>query len=296
MKDSPFLKKLKEGRVLFDGAMGTELMRRGLAKGECPETWNLNYPEKVKEIHRLYFEAGAQVVTTNSFGGHPVKLKAYGLEDKAKELNYAAARNAVAVRGKGQFVAGSLGPAGKFLKPYGPLDEKELEEGFYLQALALASGGVDALLIETMYDLREAAVALRACQQACSNLPVIVTMTFQRTPKGFFTLMGQKAADCLQKLEKEGADATGTNCTLTSAEMAELAPILRKATSLPLIMQPNAGQPTIDERGELKYSQSIEEFVAPFEKIMEAGVQAVGGCCGTTPDYIKRLAQLINQR
>lgn len=296
MKELPFLKKIKEGLILFDGAMGTELMRRGLAKGECPESWNLNYPEKVKEIHRLYFEAGAQVVTTNSFGGHPVKLKAYGLEDKAKELNYAAARNAVAVKSQGQFVAGSLGPAGKFLKPYGPLDESELEEGFYLQALALASGGVDALLIETMYDLREAVVALRACQQACSTLPILVTMTFQRTPKGYFTLMGQKAADCLERLEKEGAEATGTNCTLTSAEMAELAPILRQATSLPLIMQPNAGQPTIDEKGELKYSQSIEEFVAPFEKIIEAGVQAIGGCCGTTPEYIRRLAQLINQR
>lgn len=296
MKDSPFLKKIRQGQILFDGAMGTELMRRGLSKGECPETWNLDYPDKVKEIHRLYFEAGAQVVTTNSFGGHPVKLKAYRLEDKARELNYAAARNAVAVKGKDQFVAGSLGPAGKFLKPYGPLEESELEEGFYLQALALAAGGVDALLIETMYDLREAIVALRACQKACSNLPVMVTMTFQYTPKGFFTLMGQKASDCLQRLEKEGAEATGTNCTLTSTEMAELAPILRQATSLPLIMQPNAGQPTVNEKGELNYGQSIEEFVAPFEKIIEAGVQVIGGCCGTTPEYIRRLTQIINRR
>ncbi len=287
---------MREERILFDGAMGTELMRRGLSKGECPETWNLSFPEKVQEIHQLYFEAGAQVITTNSFGGHPVKLKAYGLEDRAEELNRAAARIAVAIKGEGQFVAGSLGPAGKFLKPFGPLEENELEEGFYLQALALASGGVDALLIETMYDLREAIVALRACQKACPKIPVMVTMTFQRTPKGFFTLMGQKATECMQLLEREGADAVGANCTLTSADMAELAPLLRQATSLPLIIQPNAGQPALDEKGELKYSQSIEEFVAPFEKIIEAGVQAIGGCCGTTPEYIRRLAQILNPR
>ncbi len=155
---------------------------------------------------------------------------------------------------------------------------------------------MDALLIETMYDLKEAVAALRACQQACPTLPVMVTMTFQRTPKGFFTLMGQKPADCLQRLETEGADAAGANCSLTSQEMAELAPILRQATSLPLIVQPNAGQPIPDEKGELKYSQSIEEFVVPFRKIIEVGVQAIGGCCGTSPEYIKRLVQLNNQR
>lgn len=296
MKNSEFLKRLKEGWLLFDGAMGTELIRRGLSKGECPESWNLKRPEIIKEIHCSYFEAGAEVVTTNSFGGHPVKLKAYGLENKVKELNYEAARIACEVRDRGKFVVGSLGPAGKFLKPYGPLDEAELEEGFYLQASALVSGGVDGLLVETMYDLREALVALRACRLVGSDLPILVTMTFQKTPRGFFTLMGQKAADCLEKLEKEGADATGANCTLTSSEMAELAPALRQATSLPLLIQPNAGQPATDEKGELVYSQSIDDFIAPFKKIIEAGVQAVGGCCGTTPDYIRRLAQSIHQK
>ena len=296
LKNSEFLKRLREGSLLFDGAMGTELIRRGLSPGECPETWNLKHPEIVKEIHRSYFEAGSEVVTTNSFGGHPVKLKAYGLENRVKELNYEAARIACEVRGKGKFVVGSLGPAGKFLKPYGPLEEAELEEGFYLQASALVSGGVDGLLVETMYDLREALVALRACQRAGSDLPIIVTMTFQRTPRGFFTLMGQKAADCLERLEKEGADATGANCTLTSSEMAELAPVLRQATSLPLLLQPNAGQPATDKKGELVYSQSIDDFVAPLKKIIEAGVQAVGGCCGTTPDYIRQLAQFIYQK
>ncbi|MCX7973598.1 MAG: homocysteine S-methyltransferase family protein [Candidatus Aminicenantes bacterium] len=295
LKDSLFLEKIRQGPVLFDGAMGTELIRRGLTKGECPESWNLFHPDKVKEIHLSYFKAGATVITTNSFGGHPVKLQSYGLADKTEELNRAAARIACEVRQKGQFVVGSLGPAGKIIQPYGPLKEAEAEEGFYRQAKALASEDLDGLLIETMYDLREALIALRACRQACS-LPIIVTMTFQRTPRGFFTLMGQKVEECLSKLEIEGADGVGANCTLTSREMAELTLLLRSSTSLPLIIQPNAGQPIISPKGDLLYSQSIEDFVAPFKQILEAGVQAIGGCCGTNPDYIRRLAQLINQR
>lgn len=294
MRNSLFLQKLREGLLLFDGAMGTELIRRGLTKGECPELWNLTHPDKIKEIHLAYYEAGAQVITTNTFGGHPVKLKAYGLENKVKELNQAAAKIACEIKGNNQFVVGSIGPAGKILRPYGPLEEKEAEEGFYQQAVALASGGLDALLIETMYDLREALIALRACRRACS-LPVLVTMTFQRTPRGFFTIMGQKAEECLKQLAEEGADALGSNCTLDSSQMAELVPLLRQETSLPLIIQPNAGQPSTGPQGELIYSQSIEDFVAPFKKIIAAGVQAIGGCCGTNPDYIRRLAQLINE-
>ncbi len=293
MKDSYFLARLEKGIVLFDGAMGTELIKRGLKPGECPETWNLSHPKDIEEVHRSYFEAGSEVVTTNSFGGHPVKLKAYGLETKAEELNYAAASVAAQAKEKGQFVAGSLGPAGQFLKPYGPLEEAELEAGFYLQASALAAGGADLLLIETMYDLREALCALRAAKRAASSLPVLVTMTFQRTPRGFFTLMGQKVADCLQSLEAAGADGAGANCTLTSQDMAELAPLLRAETSLPLLVQPNAGQPKTDSDGRLVYSQTIDDFVLGFTQILEAGVQAVGGCCGTNPEYIRRLSNLI---
>lgn len=273
--------------------MGTQLIKRGLGRGECPESWNLSHPEIVQEIHQSYWQAGSQVVTTNSFGGHPLKLRAHGLEAKARELNTTAGLLASRLKKDGQFVAGSMGPAGKFLKPYGPLEENELEEGFTLQAAALAEGGVDCLLIETMYDLREALCGLRAAKK--TSLPVLVTMTFQRTARGFFTLMGQKPEACLQALEENGADGVGANCTLTSEEMAELVPLLRASTSLPLLIQPNAGQPKSSLEGELIYSQSIEEFVAPFEKIIRHGVQAVGGCCGTTPAHLARLKSLIRQ-
>ncbi len=290
------LEELKKGVLLFDGAMGTELMRHGLVKGECPETWNLSHPEVVEEIHRRYFQAGSQVVTTNSFGGHPVKLEAHGLAKEADKLNQAAARLASRAKKEGQFAAGSMGPAGKLMKPYGPLEASELEEGFFLQASALAEGGVDAILIETMYDLREAICALRGAKRASSSLPVMVTMTFQRTPRGFFTLMGQKVSDCLTQLEAEGADAVGANCTLTSQDMSELAPLLRASTSLPILVQPNAGQPLPGPEGELIYAQTIDEFIAPFAKIIQAGVQAVGGCCGTTPDHISHLACFLGRK
>ncbi len=273
--------------------MGTQLIRRGLARGECPETWNLTHPEAVQEIHQSYWQAGSQVVTTNSFGAHPVKLEAHGLAGQAKELNLAAASLASELKKDGQFVAGSMGPAGKFLKPYGPLEENELEAGFRLQAEALAEGGVDVLLIETMYDLREAVCALRAAKTVVPSVPVLVTMTFQRTGRGFFTLMGNTPEACLKALEANGADGAGANCTLTSNDMADLVPILRAATSLPLLIQPNAGQPEIGPDGQLVYSQTVDEFVAPFEKILKAGVEAVGGCCGTTPEHIEKLKRLV---
>lgn len=273
--------------------MGTQLISRGLARGECPETWNLTHPDAVEEIHKSYWHAGSDVVTTNSFGGHPVKLQAHGLAADAKKLNLAAARLASRLKKDGQFVAGSMGPAGKFLKPYGPLEESELEAGFRLQAAVLFEGGVDVLLIETMYDLREALCALKAARAVAPSLPVLVTMTFQRTGRGFFTLMGDKPEACLKSLEDNTADGVGANCSLTSQDMADLVPILRAATSLPLLIQPNAGQPKISPAAELIYSQTVEEFVAPFEKILKAGVQAIGGCCGTTPQHIERLKSLV---
>ncbi|MGQ9577636.1 MAG: homocysteine S-methyltransferase family protein [Candidatus Aminicenantales bacterium] len=293
MNKQAFLTRLTEGVLLFDGAMGTQLLRRGLARGECPETWNLTHSDAVEEIHKSYWHAGSDVVTTNSFGGHPIKLRAHGLAAEAKKLNLAAARLASRLKKDGQFVAGSMGPAGKFLKPYGPLEESELEAGFRLQAAALFEGGVDVLLIETMYDLREALCALKAARAVAPSLPVLVTMTFQRTGRGFFTLMGDKPEACLKSLEDNSADGVGANCTLTSQDMAYLVPILRAATSLPLLIQPNAGQPKISPAGELIYSQTVEEFVAPFEKILKAGVQAIGGCCGTTPQHIERLKSLV---
>jgi 5-methyltetrahydrofolate--homocysteine methyltransferase len=288
------LESCRTRTVLFDGALGTELMRRGLPQGDAPETWNIDRPESLREIHAAYYAAGADVATANSFGASSIKLASHGNEGRARELNLAAARLASAVRPAGRFVAGSIGPTGKFLKPQGEYAEAQFEAAFEAQAATLAEGGVDVLIIETMFDLREAACALRAAIRAA--LPVFVTMTYNRTKRGYFTLMGQSVAACAAQLEALGAAAIGANCTLASDGMIGLARELRATTSLPVIIQPNAGQPQLGPSGELIYAQSVEDYVRDVRSIITEGANIVGGCCGTTPEHIRALASSLAGR
>jgi 5-methyltetrahydrofolate--homocysteine methyltransferase len=292
MRMNDFWQRLQERIILFDGGMGTELLREGLPQGYCPELWNVEKPELVEGIHRRYFDSGSDVVETNSFGGSPIKLAAHGLDDRAFELNLAAAENAVKAKPGGKFVAGSLGPTGKFLKPTGEYEEEDFEKTFGLQAEALTQGGVDFLLVETMYDLREALCALRGARRH-SSLPVFVTMTFNRTPSGFFTLMGDSVRKCLLELEENETPVVGTNCTLDSGGMADLVKTMRRETSLPLLAQPNAGQPSVSSDGSVAYSQDIEDYVRHIPDIIQNGANLIGGCCGTDPGHIRRMAVLI---
>ncbi len=293
---SPSLLDLVRTRpVLLDGAMGTELMARGLGLGLPPEIWNADRPEAVREIHTAYFEAGSDVVSTNSFGGTPLKLAAHGLEARAFELNLAAARLARAVAPPGRYVAGSMGPTGKFLKPQGPATEEDLVAAFAEQARGLDEGGVDVFLIETQYDLREALAALRGVR-AVSSRPVLVTMTFNAFPRGFFTLMGDPAQRVAAELEKAGAAAVGANCTLTTEQMVGCVTAMRAATALPVIVQANAGLPAAGADGVVRYSQSIEDYVRFVPELVRAGARLIGGCCGTTPAYIRAMARAIGQK
>lgn len=282
----------KERTVLLDGGMGTELIRSGFTQEDCPESWNVQKPEIVKKIHMSYFDAGSDVVLTNSFGGNRIKLASHGLGDKCHELNLAAARLAAEIKPKGKFVAGSMGPTGKFLKPHGEFTEEEFESAYAVQAKALADGGVDFILIETQYDLKEALCALRGARRS-SHLPIFVTMTFNRNPRGYFTIMGDSVLQCLEELEAQDVPAVGTNCTLDSSDMVDLIKIMRGATPLPLIAQANAGQPSISSEGEVTYSQDVEDYVRFIPQMTKNGARIIGGCCGTNPDYIKRMAELI---
>jgi 5-methyltetrahydrofolate--homocysteine methyltransferase len=283
---------VKERVVLLDGGMGTELIKNGFPQGECPEFWNVEKPEIVKKIHSSYYDAGSDVVLTNSFGGSKIKLTSHGLEDKCHELNYAAARLVSDVKPEGKFAAGSMGPTGKFLKPHGEYTEEEFEEAYAVQAKALTEGGVDFLLIETQYDLKEALCALRGARKS-SNLPVFVTMTFNRNPRGYFTIMGNTVAQCVEELEAQEVPAIGTNCTLNSADMVDLLKIMRDATPLPMIAQANAGQPSLSSDGKVTYSQEVEDYVQYIPQMIKNGANIIGGCCGTNPDYIKRMAEII---
>lgn len=293
--ESDIFNIIKERTVLLDGGMGTELIRYGLEQGGCSESWNAENPDIVKKIHKSYYDAGSDVVLTNSFGGNQIKLDAHGLGDRCHELNLAAAKIAVNAKAGGKYVAGSMGPTGKFLKPHGEFTEEEFETAYAIQAKALAEGGVDFLLIETQYDLNEALCALRAAKKS-SSIPVFVTMTFNINPRGYFTIMGNSVAQCFEELKKNDVQGLGANCTLDSAEMAGLIKIMRDATPLPLIAQANAGQPSVSSDGQIVYSQDIEDYVRYIPQMIENGVNLIGGCCGTNPDYIKRMAKVIRSQ
>lgn len=285
---------VKERVVLLDGGMGTELIRHGFSQGDCPELWNIDKPEIVKKIHKSYFNAGSDSVLTNSFGGNKIKLASQGLEDKCYELNIAAAKLAAEAKPVGKFVAGSMGPTGKFLKPHGDSTEEEFISAYAVQAKALTDGGVDFLLIETQYDLGEAICALKGARES-SNLPIFVTMTFNRNPRGFFTIMGNSVSLCIEELEAQNVPAIGTNCTLDSSDMVDLVKIMREATPLPLIAQANAGQPSLSSDGEVTYSQNAEDYVSFIPQMINNGANIVGGCCGTNPDYIMKMAEIIKK-
>jgi 5-methyltetrahydrofolate--homocysteine methyltransferase len=283
----------RERTVLLDGGLGTEFFLRGFPRGGCLESWNIERPDVVRDVHSAYFEAGADAVSTNSFGGSSIKLAAYGLGDRAYEINKKAAEIAVSARPDGRFVGGSIGPVGKFLKPQGKLAESDLEAAFAEQARGLADGGADFLIFETHYDLREAAAGLRAARSA-TRLPVFVTLTFDRFPRGFFTLMGNAPAACLPELEQGGASALGANCSLSSEDMAALTAVLRPLTRLPLIVQANAGKPLVSpDSGEVRYSQGVSDYVRSVPAMIKNGADIIGGCCGTDPEYIRAMAHIL---
>lgn len=285
---------IEEKIILFDGAMGTELIKQGLKIGECPESWNENKPEIIKNIHKQYFEAGSDVVLTNSFGGNKINLSSYNLSNKCYELNYKAAKLAQETKPKNKFVAGSIGPTGKFLKPHGNYTPEEFEESFSVQTKGLVDGGVDIILIETQYDLREAICAIKAVKNINKKIPVFVTMTFNYFPRGYYSVMGNSINQCIKEFEKHNIPVIGANCTLDSEKMADLIKLMRKATSLPLLAQANAGQPVISStRNKVHYSQSVEEYIKYIPKMIKYGVNLIGGCCGTDAEYIRQIDKII---
>jgi 5-methyltetrahydrofolate--homocysteine methyltransferase len=213
---------------------------------------------------------------------------------RAYELNRAAARLARETVPAGRFVLGSLGPTGRFLAPQGPASEEELAAAYAEQARALGDGGVDAFLIETQYDLREALAAVRGVRRV-SDRPVLVTLTFGAYRRGYFTIMGDEAARSAAALEQAGADAVGANCTLTSEQMVGCVRALRGGTSRPVVAQANAGPPVARADGTVGYALTVEEYVRFVPEIIGAGAGFVGGCCGTTPEHIRAMARIIRE-
>jgi 5-methyltetrahydrofolate--homocysteine methyltransferase len=291
----PDIRQLVRRRlVLYDGGMGTMLFAAGLLDGESPEPWNWEKPEVVNAVYRAYYEAGSDVVQTNTFGGTPIKLSERDLQDRTYDANYLAAKALKAICPEGTYAAGDVGPIGKFLKPMGEYSVEEFDASFEAQMHGLRDGGVDFISIETMYSLQEALCALRAAKKV-TDLPVVVGMTFDKNPRGFFTLMGETVPQCLQALKDNGADIVGSNCTHGTPVFLELARLIRDTTDLPVIVQPNRGRPFL-EKGEMGYKQTVDEFVEDIVRIASIGVNIIGGCCGTTPEFIGRMKTALKDR
>lgn len=290
------LDRLRSGGVLIgDGAIGTMLMARGLKPGEPPESINLSNPGMLEAIAREYVAAGAEIVTTNTLGGSPQRLREYGLDGETEAINRAAV--AAARRGAGDraYVSASVGPSGRLLKPHGDATHEEVGAGFERQIRALAAAGVDLICIETMTDLTEAVLAVRAARLFAATIPLMATMTFERTRRGFFTVMGVTIAQAAGALREAGADIVGSNCGNGIDRMIEIAREFRSRTTQPIAIHSNAGLPQA-RRTELVYAESPAYMAERVPTLVDAGVQIIGGCCGTTPAHIRAIRAAAHAR
>jgi len=290
----PLLERLKNNEILIsDGAMGTMLQAAGLEAGLAPEEWNISNPEAVKKIHSSFISAGSDMITTNTFGANPIKLKRPGLEEKLEEINKAGVKIAKDAANASAYVLGDIGPTGEFLKPIGAYDKKQFYDSYFKQAAILYKSGVDAYILETMSGLDELKIAVSACKSV-GSLPVIASMSFTATDKGYKTMMGVSPEQAVTEMLSAGCDIIGANCGCGIRQMIEIMCQMRKAVSKSvfLIAQPNAGMPKLINN-ETIFSETPQDFAKATPDLIKSGVNIIGGCCGTTPEHIKAIVKAL---
>jgi len=288
------LKRLKRGDIIVgDGALGTLLMDRGLKLGEPPESVNLTNPQCLEEIASLYIEAGAEIISTNSFGATSLKLQHYSLDKETEQINRRAVEVARKAAGVRAYVAGSVGPSGKMLKPYGATTPEEIYNSFHDQIEVLLSGGIDMVCIETMTDLTEAELAINAVRSFDTNIPIMSTITYEKKPKGFYTLMGSSIKESAERLKKAGSDIVGSNCGNGSENMVQIAEEFMQYSQLPVAIQSNAGLPVQSKEG-VSYPETPVFVAARIAEVLNLGVQIVGGCCGTSLAHIRAIRKTVD--
>jgi 5-methyltetrahydrofolate--homocysteine methyltransferase len=292
--------RIKQRSFLLDGAMGTELIARGINVGTCSDYLNIRSPEIVSDIHRAYLQAGSDAIITNTFGANRYLLTRHGLAEKAADINKAGAQIARQAAGEEMYVLGDIGPSGDFLEPLGRLKPDELRDVFAQQAEALLAGGVDGFIIETMTALDEVTIAIEAVKSVSGGLPVLASMSFDRAGNSFKTMMGVGVKAAAARIVSLGVEAIGFNCgTASLDEYAGLAEELVSAVralsdDVAISAEPNAGKPEL-AAGKAVYKVSPEDFAATAQKIHLAGVNIIGGCCGTSPAHIEAMAKQIRK-
>ena len=288
------LDRLQRGDVLIsDGGTGTYLQQHGLEAGGCPEEMNVTHPDVVRGMASDYFDAGSDMVLTNSFGGNKFMLKKYGHGSQVEKFNRLAAEHAKSQVPEGHYVVGSIGPTGEFLEPLGEVSEQEMLEAFIDQATALEKGGADAVVIETKTAIEEVKLAIKATKEN-TDMTIMSTMTFDKGPRGFFTMMGVTPEQAVIEMGKAGADVVGTNCGNGIDIMIEIAHQMRKATDVPMIVHSNAGISAMI-KGRIVYPETPNYMAEKFKVLYDMKVNILGGCCGTTPEHIGQLAATLNR-
>jgi 5-methyltetrahydrofolate--homocysteine methyltransferase len=287
MTNQEFLELTQKGVVILDGATGSNFKTAGMPAGVCTELWALEHPEVVIDLQRSYVEAGSQIVYAPTFGANRVTLAMHGLEERLVELNTKlVALSKEAVSGKA-FVAGDLSTTGKMLNF--DISYEKLLNVYKDQIRVLVDAGVDLLVAETLLSVDEATIILDAAQSIC-ELPVMCTLTLEANG---YTLYGGNAIEAVQKLQEIGAAAVGLNCSVGPNQLLSVISNMKEVSKVPIIAKPNAGMPTIDSKGNAHYDMDEKNFGVAMKQLVDAGANIVGGCCGTTPEYIKELVKTV---
>ena len=282
---------LDKGPVVTDGAWGTELMKKGMKAGECPEIWNLTQPEKVAKVAASYVDAGSRVILTNTFGGNRFVLSRYNMDNKVQELNREGVAISKKAAGSRALVFASMGPSGKMLIMK-DVTESELRKAFQEQAEAIKDAGADAIVIETMTDINEALIAIEAAKT--TGLALVASMVFDAGKEKDRTIMGNTIEEMAEKFASGGVDVLGSNCGKGIEGFLPVCRKMKKNTALPIWIKANAGSPEY-KNGETVYNTTPEDYAAYVPMLIETGADFIGGCCGTNPDFIRAIKDKLDR-
>lgn len=291
MTKKEFQDLVNQGIVLLDGAAGSNFRKAGMPVGVCTELWALEHPEIVSDLQNAYIEAGSQIIYAPTFSANRISLEMHHLTDRLEEFNTELVKRAKETAAGRAFVAGDMTTTGRMLEPAGDISYEELLEVYKEQASILVQTGVDLIVAETMLSVEETTVLLDAVQSVC-DLPVLCSLTLEADGRALY---GGNAVEAVETLQAMGASAVGLNCSVGPDQLEAVVSSMKKAAEVPILAKPNAGMPVMDHLGFAHYNMTPEQFAKSMKKLIDAGAQVVGGCCGTTPEYIHALAAVLGR-